>query len=113
VFALELKIADSHMTKTEKRDPEATYNKMTLDALIELAGEGSFDFKAWFDGIGKPAAELGEVNVCNVEAVKAAALEIPAVDADTLEHYLRKPPCVIRRCLWCIHKTLRRLIGLL
>ena len=37
----------SHMTKTEKRDPEATYNKMSLEGLVGLGGEGGFDFKAW------------------------------------------------------------------
>ena len=56
VYELELSLATSHMTKTEKRDPEATYNKMSLSALVELGGEGGFDFSAWFDSIGKPAA---------------------------------------------------------
>ena len=88
VYELELKLAGSHMTKTEKRDPEKTYNKMSLDAVMEMSG-GAFDIKAWFDGIGKPAADVGQVNVSNVEAVKAATLEIATVDPETLEHYLR------------------------
>lgn len=88
VYELELKLAGSHMTKTEKRDPEKTYNKMTLDAVMELNG-GTFDIKEWFDGIGKAAADVGEVNVCNLEAVKAATSEAATVDPETLEHYLR------------------------
>jgi putative endopeptidase len=88
VFELELKLAGSHMTKTEKRDPEKTYNRMSLDAVMELSG-GVFDLKSWFDATGKPAGEVGEVNVCNVEAVTAATAEIVAVDPETLEHYLR------------------------
>lgn len=42
-----------------------------------------------FDAIGKAAADVGEVNVCNVEALKAATSEISTVDPETLEHYLR------------------------
>jgi predicted metalloendopeptidase len=89
VYALELALATSHMTKTEKRDPEATYNKMSLGALVELGGEGGFEFSAWFDAIGKPTATVGDVNVCNVEAVKAVGALIPTVEPATLEHYLR------------------------
>jgi putative endopeptidase len=95
VYELELELAGSHMTKTENRDPQATYNKMDLGALSELAGvehggeAGPFDFGAWFDAIGKPAVEVGEVNVQNVKAVRTAASMMASVEPEILEHYLR------------------------
>ena len=60
---------------------------MDLAACAEL-GSG-FDFAAWFDAIGKPAAGVGDVNVNSVEGVKCAAQLILEVEPDTLEHYLR------------------------
>ena len=47
IFAVELDIAGSHMTKTEKRDPLTTYNKMSLSDLNELC-DGMFDFNTFF-----------------------------------------------------------------
>jgi len=34
IFELEIEIAEAHMTKTENRDPEATYNKMSIEDFI-------------------------------------------------------------------------------
>jgi predicted metalloendopeptidase len=36
VMAMETDLANSHMTKTEKRDVEKTYNKMSISALSEV-----------------------------------------------------------------------------
>ena len=89
IFDVELDLAGSHMTKTERRDPLATYNKMSLSALSELCG-GVFDFSTFFVSLGKDSVEaVGEVNVRNVEAIKKTATVIMAMDADTMEHYMR------------------------
>jgi predicted metalloendopeptidase len=53
VYQLELSIAESHMTKTEKRDPKATYNKMAISHMKETLCDNKFDFDAYFSAAGK------------------------------------------------------------
>ena len=48
VYDLEKTLAEAHMTKTENRDPHDTYNKMSMDELIQL-GDGVFDFGSYFE----------------------------------------------------------------
>jgi hypothetical protein len=43
------------MTKTEKRDPLATYNKMAISHLKDTLCDGKFDFDAFFAAAGKPS----------------------------------------------------------
>lgn len=89
VLAVETAIAASHMTRTERRDAEKTYNKMTVETLSILCknqtlewrhylsrGVGSLDFSwdSYFNIIGKPTAALGEINVAAIDAVKRAVL---------------------------------------
>eukprot|EP00977_Amphora_coffeiformis_P027323 scaffold34603_cov212-Amphora_coffeaeformis.AAC.16 len=90
VFDLENSLAESHMTKTENRDPHATFNKMTVSDFVKLAGAG-FDFVAYLEAAtGKTAHEgLGEINIRNVEALKRVAEVVSAADAATLEYYMR------------------------
>mmetsp|Transcript_87826 Transcript_87826/g.170176 ORF Transcript_87826/g.170176 Transcript_87826/m.170176 type:complete len:748 (+) Transcript_87826:48-2291(+) len=95
IFALELELAAAHMTKTEKRDPLKTYNKMSLEELSALNeedtgnSEAAFDWFAFFAGLGKGASELGSVNVRNVEAVKKTVSVINSTSPETIELYLR------------------------
>ena len=67
VYELEKAIAGVHMTRTERRDPEKTYNKMTvadLQAKCDAAtGGGGIQFSRLFAGAGKPAETLGDINV--------------------------------------------------
>eukprot|EP00978_Attheya_sp_CCMP212_P018763 scaffold51832_cov57-Attheya_sp.AAC.8 len=91
VYGLELKLAEAHMTKTENRDPEATYNKMSIADFNEKCG-GTFDFPAFFESAtGKNMEELGEINVRNEAALKCVAklLTTEELDVTTLHHYLR------------------------
>jgi predicted metalloendopeptidase len=88
VMAMEKGLAEAHMTKTENRDPEATYNKMSIAALTEKC-ESKFDFGSFFTALGKTPEELGDVNVCNVVAIQKAAAVLAEVDGDTMLHYLR------------------------
>ncbi len=69
VYALEEKIAAVHWTKTQNRDSNKTYNKLTVAELKKLAPD--FDWKSWLDatGLGKEAA----VNVTQPSAIAGIA----------------------------------------
>jgi len=86
---MELNIAGAHMTKTEKRDPVATYNKMSITEMKDTLCEGKFDFHAYFSANGKESKDIGDVNVATPKAIKHVTNLISEVDADVLEHYLR------------------------
>ena len=89
VYELEKALAEAHMTRTENRDPHATYNKMSISALT-ASGNDAFDFSAYFFGAtGKSDAELGDVNIRNIKAVEKAAELASTVEPATLLGYLR------------------------
>ncbi len=92
VFNLEVDLAGSHMTPTENCDPHATYNKkMTMDGLARDLGKDQFDFGSYFlAATGKDSVEaVGEINVCNMQAIAKAAELASTVDRDTLSGYLK------------------------
>lgn len=89
VYAMELRLAEAHMTKTECRDPEATYNKMSVAVLVE-SGSCAFDFASYFVGAtGMSAEELGDINVRNTEALKRVAEVASTIEPEVLSNYLR------------------------
>ena len=89
IYKLEESLAEAHMTKTENRDPETTYNKMSIGQLIELCDD-KFDFASYLKGAtGKSAEDLGDINLRNVKAIQCATSIISEVDSETLEGYLR------------------------
>lgn len=87
IYALEEALAKAHMTKTENRDPQATYHKMSIaewTAMSQNGGgtedsilsEGSttdrkqtFDWAAYLQSATK-GKELGDINVRNVAALQ-------------------------------------------
>ena len=82
VYALELRLAEAHMTKIE-------YNKMSVAELTENGGD-AFDFSSCFVGaMGKSPEELGDVNVRNTEALKRVAEVASTVERAILLNYLR------------------------
>jgi len=90
VYNLELSLAEAHMTKTENRDPEATYNKMSIAEFAERCGGGSFDFSSFLKGAtGKSADELGDINVRNIASLAKVAEVASSVDPAALSHYLK------------------------
>lgn len=95
VVELERKIAQSHMTRTENRDPEATYNKMTIAQLVKGAqerAEGAFvlDFCSYLEGsTGNAAAKLGSINVRNIAALHCIGELAVATSPATIELYLK------------------------
>jgi putative endopeptidase len=89
IYDIEIKIANSHMTKTERRDPIATYNKMSMSELAELCNH-VFDFAAYFIAMGKENVEaVGEINVRNIEAIKYTSQIIMELTDEDIIHYLK------------------------
>ena len=87
IYDLEVKLAEAHMTKTENRDPEATYNKMSVSELTEKLCENKFDFAAYLKSATN-SKELGEINVRNVAALQRVAEVVASIDIDTMQAYL-------------------------
>ena len=90
VYELEKSLAEAHMTKTENRDPHATYNKMSIADFVKSSGDGSFDFASYLEAATtKSAPDLGDINIRNVEALKKVAHVISTVEPQTLEYYMK------------------------
>ena len=99
IYQLEAQLAEAHMTKTENRDPNATYNPMTISELTERSGGGGdggdcggFDFASYFaaaTGGAKSADELGKINVRNTKAIEKMVEVVASADRDVLHQYLR------------------------
>ena len=90
VYDLEHALAEKHMTKTENRDPHATYNKMSIAKLTEMCGNGCFDFVTYLEVCtGKTVTELGDVNLRNVDAIQRVAVVSTSADQETLLAYLQ------------------------
>ncbi|HXC54765.1 MAG TPA: M13 family metallopeptidase [Rhizomicrobium sp.] len=75
VVAFESKIAQASWTKAQDRDPVATYNKMTVDALVRFAP--GFDWRAYL-----AAARLDKLKTI-VVAEKSAFPILAKIVADT------------------------------
>jgi len=69
VYALEAKIAATHWSQTQNRDPQKTYNKMTTAELQKLAP--GIDWKPWLEAVG--FAGLPVVNVGQPTAISRLA----------------------------------------
>jgi putative endopeptidase len=75
VYALEDKIAKTHWTRVQNRDPQKTYNKMTPAELAKLAP--GVDWRAWLKAVGldgqshinvnQPSAIAGESQLVKSE----------------------------------------------
>lgn len=101
ILIFETEIAASHLTRTQARDPELTYNKMSLVALQKLCtlpldwptylARGvvdrvdGIDWIRYFSLIGKPEPLLGEINVSTVDAIRKNST---LLKSPVLAHYL-------------------------
>jgi putative endopeptidase len=89
VFNLEATLASRHLTRTQCRDPELTYNKMTpgeVETLFRgdpgtwnsyiaygIAGTPSaLKWSAYLEAVGLTTSSCGDVNVATVDAIKQA-----------------------------------------
>jgi len=87
VVALETRLSRTHLTRTERRDPDRTYNPTTVEAL-QSDGAPSLDWRAYFGALGaKP--ELGSLNVDTPGALREAVAAASDVAREDLRSYLR------------------------
>ena len=84
VYALEARIAHSHWTRVQNRDPQKTYNKMTIAELQKLAP--GIDWKPWLEAVG--LAGQPALNVNQPSAIAAAAALIKSQPLSVWKDYL-------------------------
>ena len=85
IVALETKLAKASMSRTERRDPKKTYNKMTLKKLISLAPNFEWDNYFKLNGVSK----LGDINVAQPDFIKEVNNVIMNTPLSTLKEYLQ------------------------
>jgi putative endopeptidase len=106
ILAFETSLAKLHLSRTESRDPNLTYNKMSVATLSKKCQSAvnltwsaylakgvsapMFDWVAYFALIGKPVESLGEINVSAVQALTQfhMLLDDPALKLYLLFHVL-------------------------
>jgi putative endopeptidase len=88
VYALELSLAEHHMTKTAQRDPIATYNKMSINDMSKLCAD-KFDFSTFFKSSGRSDQEVGDVNLMTKDAIIHATSLIESTEANVFVNYLK------------------------
>lgn len=79
VMNIETRLAKSSMTRVERRNPDKTYNKMTLAQLEKMTP--GFDWNTFFTGIG--LAKPGDINVAQpafFKEVAAMMKDVPVAD---------------------------------
>ena len=86
VLALETRLAEAQWDKVRNRDPQATYNLLTLDALAELAP--GFAIGDYLDEVGV-AQKVEEVNVGQPDFVTALAGLVAATPLADWQDYVR------------------------
>lgn len=85
IMALETRLAEASMTRLERRDPHATYNKMNLMALVELSP--AFNWEGFFTSMGFPDQE--EINVGMPAFFKEISKMMEEVALEDWKAYLR------------------------
>jgi putative endopeptidase len=85
VMAMETRLANASMTRVQRRDPNATYHRMTAGELADLAP--GFDWKSYLTGIGK--SQPGPINVAQPEFFKEIGLMMRDVPLADWKTYLR------------------------
>ena len=84
VYALEEKIALTHWSRIEQRDPQKTYNKMAVTELQKQAS--AIDWKPWLAGAG--LAGETNVNVNQPSAIVGTAKLVKSEPLATWKDYL-------------------------
>jgi putative endopeptidase len=89
VLRVETALAQAELTPAEKRDPVATYHKMTLGQATALASH--FPWKTHFEALGIAMAEgdAYPLSVVSPAAVQGVDKVLTTLPIDDLKHYLR------------------------
>ncbi|MGA2260751.1 MAG: M13 family metallopeptidase [Acidobacteriota bacterium] len=82
---LETTLAKASLTRVDNRDPQKTYNKMTLAELAKLTP--AFGWKGYFDQLG--VKQVPDLNVRQPQFLKAFAEMSATVPAEQWRAYLR------------------------
>jgi putative endopeptidase len=85
VISLETKLAQASLTRVQRRDPDLTYHRMTLQQASELTP--SFDWAGVYKAMGVPAA--APVNVGMPDFFKEVDKDLAAVPLADWQSYLR------------------------
>jgi len=86
VMRLETQLASAHLTRTERRDPETTYNRMTPAKLTALC-KGGVDWPRYLQLVGKPHPKA--LNIDSPPALANTARVLGEATAEDLRAYLR------------------------
>ncbi|MCU4157264.1 M13 family metallopeptidase [Carboxylicivirga sp. A043] len=84
VMAFETQLAEASNTRLQNRDPHATYNKMDVTKLVDLAPE--FPWNEFLAGINMP--EPGDINVSQPAFIKEVASMYQNESIDTWKAFL-------------------------
>ena len=85
VIALETKLAQSSITRVQRRDPEATYHRMTLKQASELTP--TFAWSRYYTALGVPSPAA--INVGMPDFFKEVDKDLTAVALSDWKNYLR------------------------
>lgn len=85
IFELEKSLAENNMNRVDRRDPDKTYNKMTVAALTESTG--TINWKSYLSKSGLDAAN--ELIVNQPEYMIAMAGIFSKTDLSLLKNYLK------------------------
>jgi len=83
VMKIETAIAKAAFSREELRDPQKSYNKMSIDELKKIAG--GIDWNSYLAGMG---LNLKEINVCQVPTLKAVSELIVSLTDEDIQNYL-------------------------
>ncbi len=84
IMELETRLAEASMTRLERRNPHATYNKMNVKELKDLAPGINWD--VYFDKLG---IEPEDMNVSQPKFFREASATLQDIDLETWKIYLR------------------------
>ncbi|HKI78040.1 MAG TPA: M13 family metallopeptidase [Ignavibacteriaceae bacterium] len=84
IMNIETRLAKSSMTRVERRDPNKTYNKMSLNDLVKMAP--GFEWKNFFSQIG--LSDPGEINVGQPEFIKEVSVMMKDIPLDDWKTFL-------------------------
>jgi putative endopeptidase len=85
LIALETKLAQASLTRVQRRDPDLTYHRMTLQQASELTP--TFDWAGVYKAMGVPAGAA--VNVSAPDFFKEVDKDLSSVPLEDWRNYLR------------------------
>ena len=85
IMNIETELAKASLSRVERRDPQKTYHKMSLNQLSEITPD--FDWKKYFQDIGVP--NPGQINVAQPDFFKEVNTLVKTTPISNLKIYLK------------------------